>query len=321
MFALLGDTRADFRGLLIKEALRHGLRSGCRGKNRLYLNVGHTGLNDPRLPGWIRQNAVRPVYFVHDLIPITHPEYCRAGEREKHERRMRTVLETGVGVIGNSQATLDELNLFASADRLKVPTSVAAWLGNTPLPRPERRNAPQRPTFVTLGTIEARKNHILLLQLWTRLVERLGAAAPRLLVVGQRGWKAEQAFHLLGNSAILRGHVEEVGGCNDATLAAHLESARALLFPSLAEGYGLPLIEALQAGTPVIASDLPIFREIGQDVPDLLPFDGAAWEAAILAYAAEVSAAREAQLKRLKSFRAPTWRDHFAKVDSWLAHV
>lgn len=319
MFELLSDTRADFRGLLVKGALRHGLRSGCSGKNRLYLNIGHTGLNDSGLARWIRRNAVRPVYFVHDLIPITHPEYCRAGEREKHERRMKTVLETGVGVIANSQATLDEFNLFASAERGRVPTSVAAWLGNTPLPKAEHRNAPQRPTFVTLGTIEARKNHILLLRLWTRLVERLGAEAPRLLVVGQRGWEAEQTFHLLDNSPNLRGHVEELGGCDDATLAAHLASARALLFPSHAEGYGLPLMEALQAGTPVIASDLPIFREIGQDVPDLLPFDGAAWEAAALSYAAEDSAPREAQFKRLKSFRAPTWAGHFAKVDSWLA--
>jgi glycosyltransferase involved in cell wall biosynthesis len=127
---------------------------------------------------------------------------------------------------------------------------------------------------------------------------------------------------LLERSAILQGAVTEMSRCDDQTLAAHLATTRALLFPSLVEGYGLPVVEALRAGAPVIASDLPVFREIAGDVPDYLdPLDGPAWERAINSYAQENSPARDAQLTRLKGYQAPTWANHFASVDSWLSSL
>ena len=92
-----------------------------------------------------------------------------------------------------------------------------------------------------------------------------------------------------------------------------------MLFPSLIEGYGLPLVEALQTGTPVIASDLPVFREIGGNIPDYLdPLDGPAWEQAILDYADDASGARSDQLMRLAGYQAPTWKDHFSRVEAWM---
>ena len=171
-----------------------------------------------------------------------------------------------------------------------------------------------------LGTIEARKNHLLLLQIWADLVLVHSIDAPRLLIIGQRGWECEQVFDLLDHNEELRGAVVEVGQCSDVDLDRHLRGARALLFPTLVEGYGLPLIEALALGTPVIASNLPVFHEIGQEIPDFIdPLDGPAWQAAILSYASDRSVARDAQIARLAAFRAPTWDDHFAKIDAWLA--
>jgi glycosyltransferase involved in cell wall biosynthesis len=290
------------------------------GDGRLYLNIGHTGLDDPGFQKWVGGAGVRPIYLVHDLIPITHPEYCRAGEQARHERRMRTVLETARGVIGNSRATIDELADFSMAEGRRMPPAVAAWLGTPTPPAPLPNTGAGRPTFVVLGTIEARKNHLILLQLWKDLIGRLGPKTPRLLIIGQRGWECEEVFTLLDRDETLRSAVEELGDCSDEAMMGHLANARALLFPSLVEGYGLPLVEALQVGTPVIASDLPVFREIGQGVPDfLLPLDTPGWEDAILSYAEDDSSRRAAQVSRMERFRTPTWEDHFAKIDSWLA--
>jgi glycosyltransferase involved in cell wall biosynthesis len=284
------------------------------------LNIGHTGLNDPGFATWVRDTDVRPLYFVHDLIPITHPEYCRSGEQAKHVERMRTVLKTGVGVIGNSQATLDELCDFGSSEGLASLPEIAAWLGTDPWTATGTVAPPVRPTFVVLGTIEARKNHILLLQIWKRVVSRLGSEAPRLLIIGQRGWESDEVFALLDRGDNFGGAVTEMSDCTDAELARNLARARALLFPSLVEGYGLPLVEALRAGTPVIASDLPVFREIGGDVPDYLdPVDAHAWEQAILSYAEPDSPERTAQLKRMTGYQAPTWDEHFSRVEAWMA--
>jgi len=181
---------------------------------------------------------------------------------------------------------------------------------------------PARPTFVVLGTIEARKNHRLLLDVWARLIERLGDRAPRLLIIGQRGWEADDIFDRLDHDPQLRGHVVELNLCSDLQAAQHLASARALLFPSRVEGFGLPLIEALAAGVPAIAGDLPVFREVCGDFPDYLdPSDIAAWENAVLDYAASDSRARARQLARMTKFVPPTWDKHFERVEAWLARL
>lgn len=323
LFDLLAKPTPSFKARLVTQLIRAAATSRETGQGRIYFNIGHTGLDDPDFGTWLRRANVRPVYLVHDLIPITHPEFCRAGERDRHRARMDTVLKTAAGVIGNSQATLDSLAAYAKATGVPSPPAVAAWLGSTALPtQPKPTADATRPTFVILGTIEGRKNHLTLLHVWTRLVERLGPDAPRLLIVGQRGWECEQAVDMIERSETLRGSVIEIGRCSDDDLAGHLAGARALLFPSLAEGFGLPLIEALASGTPAIASDLQVFREIGQGVPDLLdPIDGPAWERAVLDYAATDSKPRAVQLERMAGFRTPTWEDHFSRIDTWLVDL
>lgn len=321
LFEILATSRTSVRRGLVKSILRSAASRKVAAKDRLYLNIGHTGLDDPGFASWVASAGVRPVYFVHDLIPITHPEYCRAGERERHVKRMRTILTTASGVIGNSQVTLDDLADFGRANGLASPPDVAAWLGKAEHPNPVKKPAPGRPTFVVLGTIEARKNHLMLLQVWQRLIRRLGDDAPKLLIIGQRGWECEQVFDLLDRGD-LKAAVTELGNCSDDELFGYLANARALLFPSLVEGYGLPLIEALDAGAPVIASNLPVFREIGDGVPEFLdPLDGPAWENAILSYSTDGNGPRENQLKRLRSYHAPTWETHFSKVEAWMGRL
>jgi len=321
LFDLVRDPPRRFRTALVSGALKQLGRRACDGRGRLYLNIGHTGLDKDGFSRWVSNSGVRPVYFVHDLIPLTHPEFCRAGEAERHARRMQAVLSTATGVIGNSQATLDDLAGFADEQGLPFPPSVAAWLG-TPSMEPMPGQLAERPSFVMLGTIEARKNHLMLLQVWSRLVSQLGDQAPRLLIIGQRGWEAEEVFRILDDDPNLRGHVVELKRCPDKEVASHLTTARALLFPSKAEGYGLPLVEALALGVPVIASDLPAFREIGQGIPLFLdPEDEASWEKAILDFSRPTSAARAGQLHRLSHWRAPTWDDHFRIVEEWLATI
>ena len=319
LFDLLEKPGRDFKRRIVIGALKHLGGYRAKGAGRTYLNVGHTGLNSARFARWVSTADVKPVYLVHDLIPITHPQFCREGEACKHSKRMRTALRTAGGVIGNSQATLDDLARFAEVQGLRMPPAVAAWLGTDSLPVRTHRCPPNRPIFVVLGTIEGRKNHQMLLNIWSRLIARLGSDVPRLLIIGQRGWEAESVFHRLDEHEKLGGHIVELSHCSDEELAGHVASARALLFPSFSEGYGLPLVEALGMGVPVIASDLSVFREIAGPVPVYLsPLDDQAWEKAILDYANPESPARAAQLDRIKSFRAHDWQQHFDRVETWL---
>ncbi|MHA6718700.1 glycosyltransferase family 4 protein [Sphingomonas sp. RS6] len=318
LFGLLLEGGARFRSRVTRLAMRALVesRTGEGGGDRLYLNVGHTGLNAPGLVDWTSRAKVRPVYLIHDLIPITHPEFCRAGEEARHRLRMENALASARGIIGNSQATLADLAAFGAAMGLPSPPALAAWLGAPPLhagAAPIRR---ERPYFVVLGTIEGRKNHALLLQLWRRMIERDASTCPDLVIIGQRGWEAQAALAMLDRLPLIANHVQVIEDCTDGTLAGYLRGCRALLMPSFAEGYGLPVIEALGLGAPVIASDLPVFRELaGERIHYCDPLDGPGWLDAIGTFLSEPDAAEAAA----QPFHMPSWDDHFARVEPWMA--
>ena len=145
----------------------------------ILFNTGHMGLADGQYARGLRARGVRPVFMVHDLIPITHPEYCRPGELEKHRRRMHNVLLFGHGIITNSLATRASLESFSRRVALPMPPVVVAPLAPglsyaSPAVRPIKE-----PYFVVLSTIEPRKNHLMLLHLWRRMREQMGADTPR----------------------------------------------------------------------------------------------------------------------------------------------
>ena len=288
----------------------------------LMFNTGHSGLDLPDYAAKIQRHGFRPVFFLHDLIPVSHPEYCRAGEAERHHRRLDAMLSVGKGLIVNSAATLDELMAYAGDRHVNVPPCVVASLAPAKLPEPFRGRPLEKPYFVVLGTIEPRKNHSLLLHLWRQLVADFGDAAPQLVVIGQRGWECEQVVDLLDRCPALRGYVTELPRCEDRELATWLAHAQALLFPSFIEGFGMPLVEALMLEVPVIASDLSVFREIAGDIPHYLdPLDGPGWRRAVLEFMKPDSVEREIQLARMTNYAPPTWAQHFEIVEDLLASL
>ncbi|HGF4018275.1 glycosyltransferase family 4 protein [Burkholderia cenocepacia] len=312
-----GRDRSAVRSIVAR-ALLNRFRTN-RFERAVLLHTSHNGMEFPRYYRAMRALDARPVFMIHDLIPLTHAEYCRPGVNATHRLRIRTALRHASGLIANSQETLNELATEARSAGLSLPPSVVAHLAPAVshyAPTPPPLDAPY---FVMLGTIEPRKNHWFVLHLWRRLAEQFGAAAPRLVIVGRRGWECENVIDMLERCAELRGLVHEESNCSDERLHALLYHARALLFPSFVEGYGLPLVEALMLRVPVIASNLAIFREIAADMPDYLdPLDGTGWISRILAYVPADSPERSAQMARIAHFREPTWSEHFDRVDTFL---
>jgi len=296
--------------------------TGSRVKDHVLVNTCNHWLTNSSYASALRRRGARPVIFVHDTIPVTHPEYFEPDEKRKHLARMRTAIAIGNGIIVNSQDTLKSLQQFAKEENLRLPPAAVALLGHnlprgTPGPRPI-----EAPYFVMLSTIEPRKNHWLMLQLWRKLIERSGKAAPRLVIIGMRGWECENVVDLLERSRQLQEFVIERNQCGDREAATWLHHARALLFPSFAEGYGMPLSEALSLGVPAIASNLQVFREVAGEVPEYIdPLDAPRWVEVIGDYAGEQSALRAAQVQRMKGFRPTTWEQHFSVVDDFLERL
>lgn len=143
-----------------------------------------------------------------------------------------------------------------------------------------------------------------------------------LVLIGRRGWENENVIDMLDRAEALRGHVIEAGEVSDNRMQALVAHARAMLMPSFAEGFGMPVVEALAAGVPVICSDIQAHREVGAEAPDYLdPLDGLGWMRLIEAYAVADSRERAAQIARLADWRAPTWRHYFDIVTDLIEEV
>ncbi len=258
-----------------------------RQRHGAYLLLSHHHLTRPNVIA--RTIAKGPKAFIpmlHDLIPNDHPEYAQQKEAARHLRRLQTVSRFADGILVPSEAVRQSVLMhLEQAGRSHVPVRKVLHGVDPELVRVTPANHASRPYFVCLGTIEPRKNHLLLLNIWRRLVETHGDNAPRLVLIGRRGWENENVIDMIERCKALQGVVQEYSSMPDEQVRALLCGARALLFPSFAEGFGLPLTEAMALGVRVICSDIPVFREVGGNYPEFLdPIDGLGWLSAIERY-------------------------------------
>lgn len=323
LFAMLEAPRAVFRRRFAGLVARIGTtRAEVQVSGAIYLNVSHTDFDLDRHLQWTRNTAVRPVYLVHDLIPIEHPHFTTPHKARRHAGRVRRALETASGIIANSQTTASALASFAATQGVEPPPVLVAPLGVSRLAAPAQATRHNPAIFVCVSTIERRKNHLLLLKVWQQLIARHGDAAPRLVLIGRWGVGSREVQRHFLADAQLRRFVTIKEDCDDAEVGRHLRSATALLAPSLAEGFGLPVAEALALGVPVIASDIPAFREVGWGIPTFLdPDTPVAWLEQVEGFTADDNPERQRQLAALEFYHAPHWRDHFRLVEDWLADL
>lgn len=283
-------------------------------ENAVYVQASPHHLDKPELVKRIlARERAKFLCMVHDLIPIEYPEYARPAGAAQHLKRIGTVVEHADGVIVNSAATGQSLERLQGGMKRKLEIWIAL-LGTRDITgegQPERAT----PYFICVGTIEPRKNHLLLLNLWRQMAETMDPSSiPRLVIVGRRGWENEQIVDMLDRCPALERHVEEINGCSDQRMYGLLRGARALLMPSFAEGYGMPVAEALSVGTPVIASDLPALREAGGNAPAFIdPLDGPSWKTHILDYFNK-GPLYASHIERVAQWHRPTWAEHISIV-------
>lgn len=266
-----------------------------------YLNVGHSNLTD-RVMGAVRTipNA-RISVLVHDVIPLDYPQFQRAGTVLLFEAKMRRVGECADLVIYNSADTKERSERWFS-DWGRVPQGVTAHLGVDVVPA--KGATPPQPYFVTVGTIEPRKNHAFLLDLW----DEIGADAPGLYICGRRGWGNKDVFARL-DALPPDSAVREMGGLSDAEISALVSGASGALYPSFAEGFGLPVAEALALGTPVLCSKLTTFEEIaGENAVYAEVNDRYLWINKIKKWAENTPGAEKVM------YDPSNWTDHFKTV-------
>lgn len=300
---------ARCRAKKLAQTLRHHLPDGFT-----YFNTGHANLAPQTLVAIKAGGATQRLVLVHDTIPLDHPAFTRKDTIASFDKKLAAISAHADTVIHTAKATRFATEHHLARHR-RVPPSVIAPLGITPLcpsadpPRPH-------PYFVTLGTIEPRKNHGFLLDIWETMHRDLPAhAIPHLLILGRRGWSNDAVFRRLDSLPFVNQTVFELPNLPDAAVANLLVHARALLFPSHVEGFGLPPIEAASLGTAVIVPPLPIYRETLGNYPVYVGLDDSySWMETITQLGGVKNNREQAGLGAGNAVKIPSWDAHFKTV-------
>ncbi|WP_161634085.1 glycosyltransferase [Sulfitobacter noctilucae] len=306
----LTQAETEIRQTSLARSLPIGLRrmlAANLGSGFTYYNVGHSNLTQ-RVMRSTKAAGGRVEVLIHDVIPLEFPEYQRPGTVKPFADKLDRVRRYADRIIYNSEDTRVRTQAVLQAQG-PMPPSIVAHLGTidpvadvSALPE---GLLPNRPYFVTVGTIEPRKNHAFLLDLW----DEMGADAPPLLICGSRGWNNETVFARL-DALPPDGPVQEISGLTDPALNALIKGSAGLLFPSHAEGFGLPPVEALMLGTRVLCNDLRVLHEILREYGTFSPvFDKETWLNTIKCWENTPPNIDEKQ-----KFVAPDWSTHFKTV-------
>ena len=276
--------------------------------------VRHDRVNDP---------GTQTVVTIHDTVPWTHPETLTPRGVHWHKAMTKRALRYADAVVVPTHAVADELaERYAFGDRLRVVGGAVGADVRLPddsdavadeLALPERY-------LLSVGTLEPRKG----LDALVRALAHPDAPELPLLVVGPEGWGDVKVADLAAQAGLAPDRVRTLGFVSDAQLAVLQQRAAAFVFPSLAEGFGLPVVEAMSFGTPVVTSDAPALVEVAADAAVVVARDDADGYPERLAQAlyqvtADLELATRLGVAGLDRARAFSWRDSADKV--WQLHA
>jgi len=222
----------------------------------------------------LKAQGIKITAVVYDVIPLKNPDFFQSRLRDIYSKWFAWVVENADGFACISKTVRDEVRELVEIGKIcKMPERRAFsyfYLGSELDLKSGTTHQPaalvdvfstDSPVFLAVGTLEPRKNHSYLLDAFDRLWE--SGSKVRLCLVGNGGWKCEELINRISKHPRTGKSLFWFKKLGDDGLEYAYRHADALVMSSHAEGFGLPIVEALQRGLPVMASDIPVFREIG----------------------------------------------------------
>lgn len=203
---------------------------------------------------------------LYDTIPLKFPGFCDPGMSQTFSNWLQAALSYSNAFICISKAVADELIAILEAIQFPREMKVGYWhLGAdftrmpiSPVIEPAHQN--ERPNFLMVGTLEPRKGHAVTLDAFDRLWDQ--GTDIELRIIGRPGWATEHLVRRIEQHREYGKRLIWLNGISDDQLQKAYADSDALIAASYAEGFGLPIVEAAHFGKAVIASDIPVFREV-----------------------------------------------------------
>lgn len=221
----------------------------------------------------LKSRGVRIAVMIYDIIPILFPQYCDEQTTIRFMDYVGAHLQYADLIIANTESTLRDIDALSIRIGSRPIPGVCAPLGADFQQRtdggneidPRARELEGRRFLLCVGTVEPRKNHTFLLEQYK---DSLRAAGFSLVIAGRPGWNVDALLTQMRSLDSSDENFLYFSDASDDTIDHLYQNAFFTVFPTEYEGYGLPLIESILRGTPVLASDIPVLREVGGEYCD-----------------------------------------------------
>lgn len=209
---------------------------------------------------------IKRITVIHDLTPIKFPEFHRYYSQTLQRVFLKNILKKADLIITNSNNTSQDVIEFLPGSEKKVKR---IYLGKENLFKPGAKESTMikykldQPYFLFTGTLEPRKNLLVLLDAYAKFRNSTGSIV-KLIIVGKKGWKSDPIMDAIENHPF-RNDIQLVGYVPREDLPSLYSKAIAFIYPSIYEGFGLPVLEAMACGAPCIVSNSSSLPEVGRD--------------------------------------------------------
>jgi glycosyltransferase involved in cell wall biosynthesis len=284
--------------------------------NSIYVNCSFFSILNPLGHAeQIQYSKLKPFYIIYDLLPLEYPEFFWTDEIPvKHLKIITSMASDNSTLIAISEDVKIKIRNLLNQIGVDCNNISVAQCGVSDIFLINKFNEFEKRffenKFTIFCTIEPRKNHILLLNVWREMINADIKNIPSLTIIGRRGWHNEDIFRFLDKSPAIKEYVTVLNDLTDDQMVAEIKSSKATLFPSFGEGWGLPIVESLSMGVPVICSDIPVHRECSQGLATYIhPLDGLGWYKEIIN---KINYSEHDDLiarKNISIFKPITWGD------------
>lgn len=274
----------------------------------------------------LKYRGVKIAVFLHDIISITHPQfYVSIGITDSFLKYLDAELAYADLILTSSQFVVDEVKRLFQGTGRRLPQFAVTPLGSDfvvcrksdpKIDSEAKRIAKAAPYLLTVATIEPRKNHKVILDCFDQYLEHTNV---NIIFAGRKGWDTDVVQARLYQHPQFGIRIFHLEGKSNETISYLYQKAMYTVFPTYVEGFGLPAVESLIAGTPPLLSDIPVMREVAGEYAQYFNPDLPKELAELVLAGLSAPQTYQKWKKSLSAYQPTTWSDFGKNIMTELA--